>query len=800
MAQLPNTIAAQARRLPTGYGTVKAAAYLIEMGPPFPVHPGIWVAGAYSAGVLVASGGGAWKCLKSGTAATAPTGQGADPSAWANNTTYPKGSVVQSSGNAYQATFGGTSVFSGGGPIGTGTNIKDGNALTWQYLGALPFPILDTGDGLIWKYIQQLPYPTYRQFFLAALCEGEIVGAVSVFVDQERYAAFGATDLGDITLLKGVDAANQVPGYGDAMGYQHTALIAPTNPTVPGGVQTGTKRELPAYAVEINSVMFGVGTPDVSPADVVNDLLTHTRRGCSWPGSRVGPTVTGTGAGDFRVYCDATGARFSMYIDTQRSALSLLADILNTTNCDAIWSQGALKIVPLGDQPIPSPVYGATGYVPNNTAQYNLSETDFLEPIQITRAPDSDCYNSFPIEFVDRSTVYQRNTVEDPDQTDIDSKGMIWRAATISLPLVFPDGTYPIMLSRIYAQRSLYVRNTYTFKLPWRYLLLEPTDIVTLSDATMGLSLVPVRIVSMREGEDFTWEVVAEEYPAGVAASGAYTPQGGDGYKPNTAGTAAAGIPTAFGSGALTTPIGDNLWPNPTSEISPPAGYPVANDGNSAEWDLRSNLGGGAYAGNWVREILGPSQSLSFTTTALPGDIFYFESQVFSVVAAANKGGLVKIVALDAAGSALASTSSTENDAASWAKCSVTSAAMPAGTVRVRFSLQCGSDAAAHAYFDAVYARKAIAAAGATNIVKQIGNIQITGTNTSGTIAVSEPDANFVVVAQANGSILGSPTNLDCWVVTGVTRTTTLITLNIKAAPGVGTDCRFLIYIHRGPS
>src|SRR4051812_47867331 len=62
MAQLPNTLAAQARLLPIAYGRVKALAYLIEMSPPTSRQPGKWDLQHYSVGVVLASDGGAWKC------------------------------------------------------------------------------------------------------------------------------------------------------------------------------------------------------------------------------------------------------------------------------------------------------------------------------------------------------------------------------------------------------------------------------------------------------------------------------------------------------------------------------------------------------------------------------------------------------------------------------------------------------------------------------------------------------------------------------------------------------------------
>ena len=40
-------------------------------------------------------------------------------------------------------------------------------------------------------------------------------------------------------------------------------------------------------------------------------------------------------------------------------------------------------------------------------------------------------------------------------------------------------------------QRELYVRTKFTFKLSWEYCLLDPMDIVTITDANLGLSNYP---------------------------------------------------------------------------------------------------------------------------------------------------------------------------------------------------------------------------------------------------------------------------------------------------------------------
>ncbi len=57
------------------------------------------------------------------------------------------------------------------------------------------------------------------------------------------------------------------------------------------------------------------------------------------------------------------------------------------------------------------------------------------------------------------------------------------------------------------------MRNIYKFKLGWRYALLEPMDIVLISDAALGLSQAPVRITQIEEDQDGELTITAEEIP-----------------------------------------------------------------------------------------------------------------------------------------------------------------------------------------------------------------------------------------------------------------------------------------------
>jgi len=556
----PVTVAKEGKPLPTVYGTFKVPAILLEKAAPVSAVPPRRVAStAYEAGeyvtvlayvVLGASSQDAvFLCTTGGTA----------------------------SGSADFSTA--------GSPIAMNS-------------------IYGPDGGCYWKLVGLGALKVNTQAILMGLCEGEGKGSLQMWWDKERVNALSLTQPGrKLTIQLGKDDLSQaIPSpFDSTTDYQHTMVVYGT------AVPTGTEKEVPGLFFEVQGVMFGVATRDVNPADVFNDLLTHSRRGRGWPSGRVDSSVTGTAAGGFRVYCDALGIRLSMCLNAQRSVMEILQDILTATNSDAVWSGGKIKVIPLGDKATTSHVYGSTNYTPVNTSQYALGVDDFLnkdQPVRVERRADADCYNSWPIEYVHgASGSYQRTTVEDKEQANIDTREL-WRAPTTVLPFSFPGGEVPVTISRILAQRSLYVRNKYFFRLSWRYIRLEPLDIVTLTEPEMGLNATPVRILSITEGEDYTIDVVAEDYPESVQGAVSYTPQAGDGYASNDKLTTAQ-LPTAVDgtqmtvsqavigaaaviAGCLPDAAGtrsnfNNLWPNPSSEVAPPSGA----DESQPEWYLR---------------------------------------------------------------------------------------------------------------------------------------------------------------------------------------------------------------------
>lgn len=584
------------------YGTVKLSPNVIERASPVPLSGFVGPRQAstdYStAGVLKSNAGSYYVLIKAGTTSSGsgPTGSGwniADGTCawayvgpqvtqWQASTAYNvAGTVIYStreqtplerlSGTStteyYVLTTTGTSAATGG-PTGQASDITDGTCH--------------------WCWVP----PGHRQVTALGLCEGQIADVLRAWQDKQTYLVY--TDIPHVSMTLLTGAASQArPTWATALSftdtYNTTAVLF-----IDQG--TGDSNSAPNVALEVKAP-YGwtfssqdTSQTDVSPVDIAIDLLTHARRGAGWSSSKIDSASTGSGTGSWRTYCSAAGIWLSWLIDTQRSALDLLTDLLTATSTDALWSGGTLKFLPRCDQFIGL-------YSPTVTPLYDLSPDDYSGPVEITRRRPADCFNSVPVQFVRRvdgagNSVYKTDIIDNPDLADVDRRGVVVKGPTVALPFVMDPGV-AVMLSRILVQASLNLRNTYTVRLPWRYMLLEPGDIVTLSDSRIRddgstdviLDHAPVRIVSWEEtvGTDGTSEITIEcqDYPAAAHHSAQYTPQSGDGYRPNSE------VPVNGILAQPTSGVGANLLYG--SDFS--AGSPFDVDTNGGGWHLGHSTG-----------------------------------------------------------------------------------------------------------------------------------------------------------------------------------------------------------------
>lgn len=382
---------------------------------------------------------------------------------------------------------------------------------------------------------------TYEAAVMMALCEGEIKGVTRIWRDKEKFSSPASLRL---TLYKGGEEQpvwphlQQAKHAAQAISYSGTAYLCSPN------YELTKSAQIYSHNFEVDGKLgYSTSIVDANPRDIIRDLLTNQKYGCGFPVENLGDTdVYGT-------YCRAAGIFLSPVYSEQQEAQRNIAELLEQTNSAAVFSQGRLKIVPYGDSGLSG--NGAT-YIPNLTPLYDLSDDDFIvsgaeDPVRVERKTNADAYNQVQIEYLDRANDYNIAVAEAKDQANIEQYGIRPKDAVKMHGIC--DAKVARQVAQLLLQRALYVRNEYEFKLGWKYCLLEPMDLVTLTDGGLGLDKTPVRITEIEEDEDGVLNVKAEDFPFGTASATEYPTQPSLGYNDMTsAGSDSAdGQTAAFG-------------------------------------------------------------------------------------------------------------------------------------------------------------------------------------------------------------------------------------------------------------
>ena len=353
----------------------------------------------------------------------------------------------------------------------------------------------------------------YKTGIILALCEGTISSIIQVWQNNS------ASSIGSLGLTLYPGTLTQTPPSfiiskypSEAFSYPQTAyLYSPA-------YDLGSSANVPMNWVEAvcNLAGQGVGTAvtnDVNPANIIADLLTNTQYGMGL----VSGNIDSASFTQYQTYCTAQGIFMSPVLQGQEKCNSIIDRWATLTNSWIFWSGNAIKFVPLGDTAITG--NGAT-YTPNNSIIYNLTVANFLDekqPIVCTRKDPADCFNRTVIEINDRTMQYNANPIEYKDQTLIDLYGL--RDASSASASDICDAAIGMTVVQLIGKRTAYIRNTYKFKLSYNFVLLEPGDIVTLTDPNnAAINLLPVRIQSVTENDDDTLSFVAEEF-TGIVGS-----------------------------------------------------------------------------------------------------------------------------------------------------------------------------------------------------------------------------------------------------------------------------------------
>jgi len=352
-----------------------------------------------------------------------------------------------------------------------------------------------------------------------AICEGPVASINSVWKDQAHQTLQSlnlTTFLGTYTQTAWGLVSSLHPT--EARNYRGLAYVAA------GPLQLGSSSSIPNLNYEVKAAIAdGIpGLPDADPSAVVTDFLTNAHYGlsASFP------------VGDLTVYSNyarAMGLVVSPALTSRTAASAFLRDLLDATNSEAVWSSGALKIVPYGDQDVSA--NGAT-YTAPFEPEYDLTEDDFLPgqssdgPVVGVRKRQSDSLNQILVEFLDATSNYNPAIAEAKDDAAINDFGLR-SAPTKSFHLFCNAAAAGVSASLLLGRQA--IRNEYTFTLGEEFVLLEPMDIVSLTDIDAGLSRQWVRILDIQENADFSLTFTAEEYLAGTAHAPHYGMQANTG-------------------------------------------------------------------------------------------------------------------------------------------------------------------------------------------------------------------------------------------------------------------------------
>ena len=366
---------------------------------------------------------------------------------------------------------------------------------------------------------------TYSAAFIFGLGHGPATLINQVYNNKSKnsLAVYG------FTAFLGTYAQNEwgfISGYApsESLRYRGEVYVAAS------AFQLGEQSSLPNLSFDVTGKLpYAQGSiDDANPKDMIVDFLTDPYAGAGWGAGQIADLTT------YSNYCRAYGLFLSVEVKEQRPAAEWLAEWAGATNTQIVWSEGKLKLVPYGDKNKTG--NGAT-YTAPATAVYALTDDDFLvsgkntPPIEVMRRASADAVNHVRVEFLDRSRDYNIDIEEAKDQANIEVYGLR-PLQTISLHCI-ADRAVANTVANLILQRALYVRNEYKFRLGWRFVLLEPGDLLSVTDTTQGILTWPVRVVEVEEDEDGTLTILAEDYPGEVSSTATYATQTPSGFVPN---------------------------------------------------------------------------------------------------------------------------------------------------------------------------------------------------------------------------------------------------------------------------
>ena len=226
-----------------------------------------------------------------------------------------------------------------------------------------------------------------------------------------------------------------------------------------------------------------------------------------------------------REQCRAAGLRGSLIMNSQKKASDWLQDLYTVMNAAPVWSGFHLKSIPYSE--VSAAGNGGLYTAPTAAGPVaQLAAADFIAaageaPVSIQRTALADVPNLLQVQNPNRASDYNAVVTSQPEQGSI-AVYSLRKDSPQTLDCIQDVAVARIVLGLL-VRRQNYLRNTYKFKLKAKWKLLEPMDLVTLTDPQIGLNAVPVRLTSIEEDEQYQLSCEAQPFLYGVNAPLAVT-------------------------------------------------------------------------------------------------------------------------------------------------------------------------------------------------------------------------------------------------------------------------------------
>jgi hypothetical protein len=334
---------------------------------------------------------------------------------------------------------------------------------------------------------QTLQSYSYTAAIALGIAAHAIQSIARLWVDKNKYAS--VAELG-FSVFTGLNS--QIPwGYlstfepAKAVNLRGFSYMAVNNYPLSDNASIGN------HSVEVLGLFCNNVTNDANPADIVPWLMIEQ---CGLSVDLFAPIT------NFRAACEAHDWWFSVALSEQNQANDVIAQMLKLCDTELVIRSGYIDFINYKDAGL------VTGY--------NLSTDDFIAErgssyLKPTRKKAIDCFNALKVEFLNRDNDYNIEIAEAKDQASIAEIGLR-TAETVTAHCICRAGQARMMAEQL-LQRDLAIRNSYEFTLSIRYILLEPMDVVTITDPVLGLYGRAVVIKKIVLTPDFKLHVTAED-------------------------------------------------------------------------------------------------------------------------------------------------------------------------------------------------------------------------------------------------------------------------------------------------